>query len=140
MKTITRFFEGLWHDVLTEYRFSFPKKGRYLTPLEIKILIFLREREWTDTERTLPERISREKLTLPTNANVRCEFLDVLTSVLDDCLISLRERGYIRATIEASPYRLRSIPASIRIDKGLLITISGLTEKGRKELQRCGHL
>ena len=107
MKAIIRFFEDRWY-------FLFPEVSN-LSPLDIKILIFFYG--------------LRKRIPLPTISDVRCEFLNVSDSVLDDRMVALENAehaGYIEASIHRDPKFPR--------------TVFSLTEKGRKELQRCGHL
>ena len=104
MKTIIRFFEDKWHSV-------FPEVSD-LPPLKIKILTFLHG--------------LRKRNPLPTESDVRCEFLEAKDSFLENTMISLEYDEYIHAGIHRDPKFPR--------------TVFTLTEKGRKELQRCGHL
>ena len=81
-----------------------------VSPLEIKILIFLHG--------------LRKRIPLPTESDVRCEFLEVRWSLLERIMISLEYAEYIYGSA----------------NRDLIRTVFRLTEKGRKELQRCGHL
>ena len=80
-------------------------------PLEIKILIFLHG--------------LRKRKPLPGRSDVRCEFLGELASTLESLLGSLEYHEYVISRSSGSP---------------LFFTAFSLTEKGRRELQRCGHL
>ena len=104
MRAFTWFFKSKWYSL-------FPGVSD-LSPLNIKILTFLHG--------------LRKRNPLPTESDVRCEFLEAKDSFLENTMISLEYDEYIHAGIHRDPKFPR--------------TVFTLTEKGRKELQRCGHL